>query len=672
MKHTTPNSLIHETSPYLLQHAYNPVQWQPWGTQALEEARTTNRMLLVSIGYSSCHWCHVMEHESFEDAEVAALMNRHFVCIKVDREERPDVDQVFMDAVHLLGQRGGWPLNCVALPDGRPVWGGTYFRRDQWMGILMQLADLYEKQSPELFEQAEQLSQALINNRFVNNDTFKNVLSDALPVKMAESIAARLDPVHGGSRGAPKFPMPDNLLFLLLIAHKEGNNEMMQNVRHSLLQMASGGIYDQLAGGFSRYSVDELWHVPHFEKMLYDNAQLINLYATAYPLMKEARFEEVCRETITFLIADMLGPEGGFYAALDADSEGVEGKFYVWRSDEFKELLGNEAGIIGTFFGMDSEALWEHDLNVLVRRRSIADFCHRNGLNKAQFGQTLQQARSTLLSARAKRIPPALDDKRLASWNALMISALCRAYAVFGEEAWLRQAKSTAGFVMTIMKDNDGNLIRSWKNGSGSIPAFLDDYALLANALISLFEVSGDESMLHHARNLVTTAMQRFGTDGQHIFNYAPTGQQELIANPVEVYDNVVPSSNASMCMALIRLGMLFHDSVMTDRAEKMLAHVAGLMESYPGGFSHWAQALMLLRTQGLMVIRGEGALQALKDALPLVPPFLMIAATEGLTTIPALSNKGTGSKLQFWYCDTQGCRLPKTGFAESMEDAGL
>jgi CBS domain-containing protein len=285
MKHTTPNSLIHETSPYLLQHAYNPVQWQPWGTQALEEARTTNRMLLVSIGYSSCHWCHVMEHESFEDAEVAALMNRHFVCIKVDREERSDVDQVFMDAVHLLGQRGGWPLNCVALPDGRPVWGGTYFRRDQWMGILMQLADLYEKQSPELFEQAEQLSQALINNRFVNNDTFKNVLSDALPVKMAESIAARLDPVHGGSRGAPKFPMPDNLLFLLLIAHKEGNNEMMQNVRHSLLQMASGGIYDQLAGGFSRYSVDERWHVPHFEKMLYDNAQLINLYATAYPLM---------------------------------------------------------------------------------------------------------------------------------------------------------------------------------------------------------------------------------------------------------------------------------------------------------------------------------------------------------------------------------------------------
>lgn len=672
MKHANPNRLIHETSPYLLQHAYNPVQWQPWGPEALEEARSSNRMLLVSIGYSSCHWCHVMERESFEDAEVAALMNRHFVCIKVDREERPDVDQLFMDAVHLLGQRGGWPLNCVALPDGRPVWGGTYFRRDQWMGILMQLAELFDQQSPELFEQAEQLSEALKNDRFAATEPNDNALTDALPVKMADAIAARLDPVYGGSRSAPKFPMPDNLLFLLLLAHNEGNKEMMQQLQHSLMQMASGGIYDQLAGGFSRYSVDERWHVPHFEKMLYDNAQLIHLYATAYSLTKETRFEEVCRETIDFLSRDMRGPEGGFYAALDADSEGVEGKFYVWRSEEFKTLLGNEAGIVGKFFGMDSEALWEHELNVLVRRNSIADFCHNNGLNEAQFRQTLEKARTILLAARAKRIPPGLDDKRLASWNALMISALCRAYAVFGEDAWLQQAQATAGFVLTHMTDNEGNLIRSWKDGSGSIPAFLDDHALLTNALISLFEVSGDEGFLHHAYILAKKAMQRFGANGQIMFNYAPTGQQELIANPVEVYDNVIPSSNAAMCMALVRLGMLFHDNDMLERARQMLTHTATLMAGYPGGFSHWAQALMLLHKQPLVMIRGNGALKALKEALPAAPPMLMLAAAEGATTIPALSDKHTDSQIRYWYCDTHGCRLPKASFNECLEDAGM
>ncbi len=665
MSDRKPNLLIHESSPYLLQHAYNPVDWHPWNSETLELARQQNKMMLISIGYSSCHWCHVMEHESFENNEVAETMNKHFICIKVDREERPDVDHLFMDAVHLLGQRGGWPLNCVALPDGRPVWGGTYFRRDQWMGILLQIAELFDKQPEALIEQAEQLTQSLKENRIMKSDKSWEDTDDALLRKMMASFAGNFDLKNGGSKGAPKFPLPDNLLFQLLAGNVFTNSVMTDHVRLTLTRMAVGGIYDQLAGGFARYSVDDRWHIPHFEKMLYDNAQLITLYAEAYRQFQDPLFAEVCQQTIQFLQTDMRGPEGGYYAAIDADSEGVEGKYYVWTRDEFNEVLGDDAPLVTAFFGIDGDAHWEDGLNVLVLPKSVTEFSLENGLDAANFAVKLKHARQLLLSKRKTRIPPQLDDKRLCSWNVLMISALCHAHIVFDDPAMLAQAKQTANFVLSAMRQPDGGLWRSWKDGRASVPAFLDDYSLLINALIQLHQSSQEEEYLVQAKMLADYVLDHFSESGQPMFGFAESSQTELVVPPTESYDNVMPSSNAAMCMALVKLGMLFGLSHYISRAEAMLFQVKPMMAGYPGGFSHWAQALMMINGQKLLVIRGPFYKEAAVQARRKLGLLTLVAAADKKSLIPAVQAKSDTGKLQYWYCDHSGCLMPAASFGE-------
>ncbi len=653
-----PNGLISENSPYLLQHAYNPVDWCAWNEETLDKARKSNRMLLVSIGYSSCHWCHVMERESFEDESVANIMNEHFICVKVDREERPDVDHFFMEAIHLLGGRGGWPLNCFALPDGRPVWGGTYFKREQWKSIMLQIAKLWEKQSPDLFTQADHLIQAIKEIR--TTDKAKDTESiTALLHHMATECKSAFDPLHGGDAGAPKFPMPDKLRFLLLMGVTNSDNDLIEHVERSLDKMASGGIYDQVGGGFARYSVDARWHVPHFEKMLYDNAQLISLYAEAYKVFKKPLYEEIVNDSLLFLTKNMMGDEGAFYCALDADSEGVEGKYYVWTLSEFDTILGEDAGLIGAYFGIGNEAVWEDELNVLVIPEEKARFCEKHHLEIKAFEKKLETARKKLLAHRSERIAPGLDDKRLLSWNALQISALATAYDVFGNKNWLIQARKTSDFILSAMRRPAAGLFRSWKNGKAKIKAFLDDYSLMINALIQLYQSDSDESYLLDAYTLSDYVIKHFYNEKESVFEYTPKGYFELVVHPREIYDNVIPSSNASMCMALVKLGMLFENQSYLSMAEKMIRCQFNMMNKYPSGFTHWGQALYLLENQAMVILRGPNANEACKTLRRCIPLYILTAASYGNSSIPVVANKRLGGSLKYWYCDHRGCQLP-------------
>jgi uncharacterized protein len=654
----TPNKLQHESSPYLLQHAYNPVDWHPWNDETLELARRSNRMMLVSIGYSACHWCHVMEHESFEDVGVAEIMNKHFVCIKVDREERPDVDHFFMEAIQLMGGRGGWPLNCFALPDGRPVWGGTYFRKEQWKSILQQIASLWDAQSDDLYGQADQLVEAMKNNQKALTQT-TGLDNLSLLKAMVEKNKTSFDPRYGGNLGAPKFPMPDSLRFHFLMGIKQSDGDLLNHVEISLDKMATSGLYDQIGGGFARYAVDERWHIPHFEKMLYDNAQLIGLYADAYRHYQKPLFEEIVRDSISFLLNDMIGPEGAFYSALDADSEGVEGKYYVWTKAEFQEVLGEDEAIIGEYFGLGKQALWEDGLNVLVVPEEKAAFCKRHQMELAVFENKLKTAKEKLRNHRAKRIAPGLDDKRLLSWNALQISALLTAYEVFGEESWLKQAQRTVAFIIREMRQQDGGLNRSWKNGKVKIPAFLDDYSLMINALVHLYQNDANESHLILAKEWAGYVIQNFYNSEVKLFDFTPKDQSDLAVRPREVYDNVIPSSNAAMCMALVKLGILFEDASFLKMAEEMIHLLKDTMLKHPSGFSHWAQAFMLLEQQALVILRGPGALEANKKLRSKVPVHMLTAASEIDSAIPSVSDKPLTNRLQFWYCDRMGCQRP-------------
>lgn len=650
------NALIYESSPYLLQHAYNPVDWHPWNDETLQLARASNKMLLVSIGYSACHWCHVMEYESFEDEAIAQIMNRHFVCIKVDREERPDVDHFFMEAMQLLGIRGGWPLNCFALPDGRPVWGGTYFSKDQWQSVLEQIASLWQMKSTDLLGQADQIIEAMKSTQAIEKDS-STADYRAFLKEMCQQMQPAFDPVYGGNRGAPKFPMPGQLQFLLDMGLHFNNTSLTDHVKRSLEKMACGGIYDQLGGGFARYSVDAQWHIPHFEKMLYDNAQLISLYAEAYKVFRNPLFETVVRESIAFLQRELLGPEGVYYSALDADSEGVEGKYYVWTKSEFTQVLGDESGLISAYFGVDKQALWEENLNVLLVPETIAVFCKQNGLEPDGFADQLQQSKEKLLEHRNKRIPPALDDKSLLAWNALQISALVRAYVVFDEENWLQQARHTAQFMLKEMRQADGGLLRTWKNGQTKIPAFLDDYSLMIHALLQLYQTLGDEKYVKEAYQLTQYVIAHFSESGEAGFAFTSQAQTDLAVRPRENYDNVIPSSNAMMCNNLISLGMVYEDAALIEMAAEMLEKQMPFMQKFPSSFYQWAQCQWLINEQPLVVVRGPGATSGMRQLRAQLPPATLLAAADNASVLPVVADKPVTQGIQYWYCDRLGCR---------------
>lgn len=582
------NALVNESSLYLQQHAHNPVNWVAWSADAFEQARQENKLVLVSVGYSACHWCHVMEHECFEDDEVATLMNKHFVCIKVDREERPDVDQVYMTAVQLMTKRGGWPLNCFTLPDGRPIYGGTYFPKEQWMHVLRSLWQTFEKEPEKVEEYAVQLTEGVANSELIDA---AQQLSDLDPDQLHELVRRwepRMDSVEGGPTHAPKFPLPNNYLFLLHYGHANNNSRILQHVKLTLEKMAFGGIYDQLGGGFARYSVDMIWKVPHFEKMLYDNGQLLSLYAQAYHYDAQPEYKRVLDQTLEWLEREMSSPEGGIYAAQDADSEGVEGKYYVWTPDAIKTVLGKDADWYVKLYNPHNKGYWEEDHWILLRNASWEDFCK---VHPEVTPERIQWCNELLMAERRHRIAPGTDTKCLTSWNALAITGLVDSYIATADDAFLRMALKAGKWLVDYQMTSESRLWRSRQNGKSFIEGFLDDYAFTIEAFTKLYSATADQIWLEKSLNLLATVMQHF-RDPKSGMYYFTSDANQLIARKMELQDNVIPSTNSAMAHNLLTLGLIEEQPEWEMQARQLLQNLRDGMEQYGSGYSNWALLL--------------------------------------------------------------------------------
>ena len=660
-----PNQLQHETSPYLLQHANNPVHWQAWNEKAFEQAKANNQLVVVSIGYSACHWCHVMEHESFEDKEVAKVMNEHFVSIKVDREERPDVDQVYMDACLILTGRGGWPLNVICLPDGKPVYAGTYFRKEQWINLLEKLAQAWQNNAQVLMNQAERITNQAksldylaVSDEQLLTIPFTEVVNDWLSI---------VDWKYGGDKGAPKFPMPSTLDFLLKAGHQLNNERATDFSLHTLTQMANGGIYDQLGGGFARYSVDEEWHVPHFEKMLYDNAQLLSLYAQAYQQSKEELFSQKANETADFLVREMQSPEGSFYSAYDADSEGVEGQFYVFTSEEIDKVVGKHAEIVKAYYDVSPQGNWE-GTNVLRVVKSIAQLSQRFHLSESETMQIIAQAKKGLYNYREQRIKPALDDKQLTAWNGLTISAFCDAYKAFGDEHYKAIALKTAHFYVEQLQKQNGNLFRSFKDGKVTITAFLDDYSCLANAFISVYEITFEEQWLEQAKQLLDACFAQFYDEESGLFYYTPSNGEELILRKKEVNDNVIPSSNALAFTAIYRYAKLVGNTEWEELVVKTLSQLQHQFQSNARYHSYWlALALQVQLGSKEVAIVGEKAEDYRKQLQKNYLPNALFLGSATESNLEVLNGKYIQGETLIYVCENHSCQRPVSTVEEAL-----
>ena len=667
--HAHTNRLSHESSPYLLQHAHNPVDWYPWGDEAFARAKAENKLVLVSIGYSSCHWCHVMERESFENDSVASIMNERFVCIKVDREERPDVDQVYMTAVQLMTGRGGWPLNCFTLPDGRPVYGGTYFAPQQWTQLLSDLSETWKTDPKKVTGYAEHLHEGVRTNDLVQLNEAPPDFTRKQLARLVQAMDSTFDRTDGGTDHAPKFPMPNNWQFLLKYGTLAHDADATAQVHLTLHKMALGGIYDHVGGGFARYSVDGLWKVPHFEKMLYDNAQLVSLYSQAYQAVKEPLYEDVVERTLTFIEREMISAEGACYSALDADSEGEEGKFYVWTKEELQRILGGDFAFAEKYYSIGGAAAWEHGTNILLREGDDDDQMRTMGLPVEELRAKAERVNSRLLAERAKRVRPGLDDKSLTSWNALMVTAWCDAYESFGNSRYLENASRTMRLVLSKCRRDDGGLQHSYKGGKSSINGYLEDYAFTIEALLSLYANTFDEQWITEARALADHAIEHFHDSATGMFWFTSDIDPPLIARKTEVTDNVIPASNSAMCKALFTLGHLLDEQRYLDISTRQLNNVEPRMQQYPSGYSNWAQA-MLTRVYPWyeIAITGPNAGELRKGFGARYIPNRMFLGTTGTSTLPLLAEKSLGENTTVFVCENKVCRMPVSTVADAVK----
>ncbi|BBE19438.1 thymidylate kinase [Aquipluma nitroreducens] len=662
------NELIHETSPYLLQHAHNPVNWQPWGEKALTQAKAENKLLLISIGYSACHWCHVMEHESFEDTEVAKIMNDHFICIKVDREERPDVDHIYMTAVQLLTGRGGWPLNCIALSDGRPIWGGTYFQKENWIQALKAVFKFYIENPKETLEYAIKLQDGIEQNSLIPISGENAGIDPLLLPSLLKKWQSYFDTRNGGTKGAPKFMIPNNWQFLLRAGQQLLDEAIHKQVELTLQKMSFGGLYDQVGGGFARYSTDEIWKVPHFEKMLYDNAQLLHLYAEAYQTDPNPLYQQVVSETIEFLKRELLSPENGFYSALDADSEGEEGKFYTWTKPELIQLLGADFELFSEYFNVNSLGFWEHNQYILMRTEDNDSFAKKHQLSIENIEKKVQNWKSLLLKEREKRIRPGLDDKILTSWNAMTINGLISCYKAFGNPEYLELALANANFLKQKLFDANRHLLHSYKNNQAKISGFLDDYAFVIEAFTTIFEATGQKDWLNLAQQLTKITFQEFYDEQKSIFYFTASQQQDLITRTIEVHDNVIPSSNSVMAKNLFRLSYLLDRPDYLETAQKMFSTVSGNMADYPSGYSNWSQLMLDLTGNHFEVaIIGENAISLLNEFQKNYLPHVIFCAGTAENDLPLLKGRHVSGKTLIYICQNNSCQLPVETIKEAL-----
>lgn len=667
--HQYTNRLIDETSPYLLQHAHNPVDWYPWGEEAFEKARTENKLILVSVGYSACHWCHVMERESFEDSTVAEYMNEHYVCIKVDREERPDVDDVYMTAVQLMTQRGGWPMNCFTLPDGRPIYGGTYYAKQDWMNLLGQLHTVYETEPEKVLEYAERLTEGIQQEGLVPKNVEATAFETAHNDQLVASWSKQFDSREGGPNRAPKFPIPNNYQYLLRYAHHTGDERIMEHVLLTLDKMAYGGIYDQVGGGFARYSVDYLWKVPHFEKMLYDNAQLVTLYSEAYQATNDEEYKDIVYETLAFIAREMTSEEGAFYSALDADSEGEEGKFYIWTKEEVEAMAGDQFPVVKDYYNIKQAGYWEEDNYILLRRDRDENIANKHNISVEELRTIIKAFDAKALEERSKRVRPGLDDKSLTSWNALMLKGYVDAYKVFGETAFLDAALKNAEFIVQKQWRKDGALNHSYKEGRSTINGYLEDYCFTIEAFVALYEATFNQEWLDRAKQLTDYTLSHFFDESSSMFFFTSDLDPALIARKKEVNDNVIPASNSSMAKALFQLGHYFDDAKYLDISNQMLKNVYEDMPRYGAGYSNWGQLLMHhLYPYYEVAVVGSEADQRWKEFNQNYLPNVLYVGSFQDSQLPLLELKMVDGQTTIYVCQNKTCQLPVTETNEALK----
>jgi len=665
MTHKYTNDLINETSPYLLQHAHNPVNWKPWNEKTLAEAKAQNKLIIISIGYAACHWCHVMEHESFEDTLVAKVMNDNFISIKVDREERPDVDQVYMNAVQLMTGRGGWPLNTVALPDGRPVWGGTYFKKEQWIKVLNQISDVYKEDPSKLIAYADKLEAGIKSLDVVSLNTNEVEFTQGFIKESISTWSKNFDNTKGGMNRAPKFMMPNNLHFLLRQAYQNNDATLQDYVNLTLTKIAYGGVFDHVGGGFSRYSVDNKWHVPHFEKMLYDNAQLVSLYSDAYLITKNELYKDVVYQTLEFIERELTNPEGTFYSSLDADSntpkgELEEGAYYVWTKEELKSLLETDFNLFADYYNVNNYGFWEDKNYVLIRKDSDKDIAEKYNISIEDLSIKIKQWKDTLLTEREKRSRPRLDDKVLTSWNALMLKGYADAYRVFNEPHFLDAAIKNANFIFDKQLTSDGSLNHSYKNGKSTINGYLEDYAATVDAFLALYENTLDEKWLQTAKNLTNYTFDHFFDDNSKMFYFTSDKDASLVTRNIEYRDNVIPASNSIMAKNLFKLSHYFDNETYHNTATTMLHNINPEIASYPSGFSNWLD-LMLNYTNNYyeVAIVGDKALDKIQELNQSYIPNKLIVGSTNDNTLPLLENRYVEGETYIYVCVNKACKLP-------------
>ena len=666
--------MVHETSPYLLQHAYNPVNWKAWNTKTLALAKKENKLIVISIGYSACHWCHVMEEESFENDSIAKIMNANFISIKVDREERPDVDKVYMNAVQLMTGSGGWPLNCIALPDGRPIYGGTYFTKEQWSKVLISISKLYKEEPEKAIKFAENLTKGIQESQLI---TLNKEIPNFSKNDVSESIAVwktQIDTIYGGFKGAPKFPMPNSLDFLLRYSQQFKDTFIESYLNNTLTKLGYGGIYDQIGGGFSRYAVDEKWHIPHFETMLYDNAQLVSLYSKAYLNTNNELFKSVVFETLNFIKEELTAKNGAFYSSLDSDSknkqgEKEEGVFYEWKVEELREELGTDFNLFKEFYNINDYGLWENDKYVLIRNKSKQIFAKEHKISLLTLNETISKWKKVLKNARNKRSKPNLDDKVLTSWNALMLQGYIDAYRAFGIEEFLDAALINANFLTKHQLKKDQSLFRNYKNDKSSINAYSEDYATVIQAFISLYEVTLDEKWLLASKNLVDYLFANFFDEKNKMFHFTSKEDENLIARKYEVIDGVIPSSNSIIANSLFKLGHYYSDKKYLKTSEQMLNNLKDDVKRNPANYSNWLN-LMINFTNPFyeVVVAGNNALDVNKNLIHTNYPNILIAGTtKENNSLPLLAYKFNEEQTLIYVCVNGTCKKPETSLKKAL-----
>jgi uncharacterized protein YyaL (SSP411 family) len=684
------NRLINETSPYLLQHAHNPVDWYPWGEEALTKARTEDKPILISVGYSACHWCHVMEDESFADPDTAALMNELFVNIKVDREERPDLDSIYMTAVQAMTGQGGWPLNVFLLPDGTPFYGGTYFPPDEkaaryrmpsFKQLLLSIAEAYRTRRDELVQAGQELIGHIQQlNEASNIGEFRfppraEVLDNAF-----QGLARNFDQRNGGFGGAPKFPQPMTLEFLLRYHVRTGNAEALHMLEHTLRKMALGGIYDQIGGGFHRYSVDDHWLVPHFEKMLYDNALLARMYVEIYQVTGDSFYARIADETLVYLAREMLHPAGGFYSTQDADSEPrpgarkEEGAFFVWTTDEVREALGENAALFCTAFDVSRQGNFE-GRTILHMPRPLAEIARVTGAPPDRLEEAINRGRATLFAAREHRPNPHRDEKVLTVWNGMALRALAAAAMAFGEDKYLALAQRNADFLLNNLRRSDGRLLRSWKDGKAALLGYLEDYALLADGLLALYSADGNPRWLRETIALADAMLTLFWDDNLGGFYDTASDHETLVTRPRDVGDNATPAGNSVAVEVFLRLAALTGDETYRTRAEQVLNSLTAMMVRMPAGFGRLlcAADFAEARVKEAALV-GDPAAADMRTLLDVVQrpyrPYVVLAQLQpGDTLAPSLTpllqeRTMIEGKATAYVCEGFACKLPVTDAA--------